>query len=88
MFTPVKETHYYRNKSSFSRAIFLRTTQGSRRRERPILSNRIMGERQAPLDLMPTIDEGLMTFHRELTETCIDLMARYTFATYSARSKR
>lgn len=39
-------------------------------------------------DLKPPIDEALMTFHVELTETCIDLMARYTFSTYSARPKR
>ena len=29
-----------------------------------------------------------MNFHVELTETCIDLMARYSFSMYSARSKR
>ncbi|KAG7209739.1 hypothetical protein KM043_011368 [Ampulex compressa] len=64
------------------------TEQGSRgRRERPMMTNRIIGESRA-LDLKPPIDEALMTFHVELTETCIDLMARYTFSTYSARPKR
>ena len=64
------------------------TEQGSRgRRERPIMSNRMMGENRT-LDLKPPIDEALMDFHAELTETCIDLMARYTFSTYSARPKR
>ncbi|RLU20252.1 hypothetical protein DMN91_006859 [Ooceraea biroi] len=64
------------------------TEQGSRgRRERPIMANRIIGESRA-LDLKPPIDEGLMNFHIELTETCIDLMARYTFSNYSARPKR
>ncbi|XP_020281635.1 tuberin [Pseudomyrmex gracilis] len=64
------------------------TEQGSRgRRERPIMTNRMMGESRA-LDLKPPIDEALMNFHIELTETCIDLMARYTFSNYSARPKR
>lgn len=62
--------------------------QGSRgRRERPIMSNRMIGDGKVS-DLKPPIDEALMTFHVELTETCIDLMARYTFSTYSARPKR
>lgn len=62
--------------------------QGSRgRRERPIMANRMMGESRA-LDLKPPMDEGLMNFHIELIETCIDLMARYTFSNYSARPKR
>ncbi|XP_049853714.1 tuberin isoform X1 [Schistocerca gregaria] len=39
-------------------------------------------------DLKPPIDEALMTFHVELTETCIDLMARYTFSTCYAVPKR
>ncbi|XP_076749493.1 TSC complex subunit tuberin isoform X3 [Xylocopa sonorina] len=64
------------------------TEQGSRgRRERPIMANRMIGDNKVS-DLKPPIDEALMTFHVELTETCIDLMARYTFSTYSARPKR
>lgn len=64
------------------------TEQGSRgRQERPIMTNRMMNENRT-LDLKPRIDEALMDFHAELTETCIDLMARYTFSTYSARPKR
>ncbi|XP_029054023.2 tuberin isoform X1 [Osmia bicornis bicornis] len=64
------------------------TEQGSRgRRERPIMANRMIGDGKVS-DLKPPIDEALMTFHVELTETCIDLMARYTFSTYSARPKR
>ncbi|XP_017881114.1 tuberin isoform X2 [Ceratina calcarata] len=68
------------------------TEQGSRgRRERPIMANRMIGDNKVSskqADLKPPIDEALMTFHVELTETCIDLMARYTFSTYSARPKR
>ncbi|XP_076652775.1 TSC complex subunit tuberin isoform X1 [Halictus rubicundus] len=64
------------------------TEQGSRgRRERPMMPNRMIGDSKVS-DLKPPIDEALMTFHVELTETCIDLMARYTFSTYSARPKR
>lgn len=47
----------------------------------------MIGESRA-FDLKPPIDETLMSFHYELTETCIDFMARYTFSNYSARSKR
>ncbi|XP_066593113.1 tuberin [Prorops nasuta] len=64
------------------------TEQGSRgRRERPIISKRMIAESRA-MDLKPPIDEALMTFHIELTETCIDLMARYSFSTCSACPKR
>jgi tuberous sclerosis protein 2 len=63
------------------------TEQGSRR------SVRIMGgggriDTRGAMDLKPPIDEALMMFHVELTETCIDLMARYTFSTCSAVPKR
>nr|CAD7460498.1 unnamed protein product [Timema tahoe] len=60
------------------------TEQGSRR------SLRTVGIRPEgrPGDLKPPIDEALMNFHMELTETCIDLMARYTFSTCSAQPKR
>nr|CAD7432433.1 unnamed protein product [Timema monikensis] len=60
------------------------TEQGSRR------SLRTVGVRPEgrPGDLKPPIDEALMNFHMELTETCIDLMARYTFSTCSAQPKR
>lgn len=56
-------------------------------------SIRIMGggtrlDSRGAVDLKPTIDEALMTFHVELTETCIDLMARYTFSTCSSIPKR
>ncbi|KAL1116001.1 hypothetical protein AAG570_005496 [Ranatra chinensis] len=55
------------------------TEQGSRKRERPVSTR---------LDLKPPIDEKLIEFHRELTETCIDLMAMYTFSTCSPQPKR
>lgn len=34
------------------------------------------------------VDEKLSQFHRELTETCTDVMARYTFANFSALPHR
>lgn len=51
-----------------------------------MVANRMLESRTK--DLKPPMDESLMTFHVELTETCIDLMARYTFSTYAARTKR
>lgn len=39
-------------------------------------------------DLKPPIDNILLTFHKELTETCMDLLARYAYATCSALPKR
>ena len=32
--------------------------------------------------------DELSTFHKELTETCIDMLARYTFSTCSSLPKR
>lgn len=59
------------------------TEQGSRRRERPIQNASRLGS-----DLKPPMDEALLNFHVELTETCVDLMARYTFSSCAARPKR
>ncbi|XP_050540898.1 tuberin-like isoform X2 [Daktulosphaira vitifoliae] len=60
------------------------TEQGSRRRERSVI-----GVSRSPMnDLKPPIDDELLTFHKELTETCMDLLARYAFATCSALPKR
>lgn len=57
------------------------TEQGSRKREnRPTVSTR--------LDLKPPMDESLLSFHKELTETCMDLMAMYTFSTCSPLPRR
>ncbi|XP_014220709.1 tuberin [Trichogramma pretiosum] len=56
------------------------TEQGSRARK-------YVRENRA-LDLKPPVDKALMNFHVELTETCIDLMARYSYSMYSARPKR
>ena len=32
--------------------------------------------------------EDMSAFHRELTETCVDMMATYTFSTFSCQPKR
>jgi tuberous sclerosis protein 2 len=63
------------------------TEQGSRRSVRSIGGGGRIDTRGA-VDLKPTIDEALMTFHVELTETCIDLMARYAFSSCSVVPKR
>lgn len=58
--------------------------QGSRRRDQTL-----MGVGRSPMnDLKPPIDNALLMFHKELTETCMDLLARYAFATCSALPKR
>ncbi|CAH1794876.1 unnamed protein product [Owenia fusiformis] len=36
----------------------------------------------------PLCDDSMLTFHKELTETCIDMMARYTFSTITTMPKR
>lgn len=36
----------------------------------------------------PPVDEKLSQFHKELTETCSDILARYAFANYSAVPQR
>ncbi|KAJ8892270.1 hypothetical protein PR048_004850 [Dryococelus australis] len=61
------------------------TEQGSRRAIRAVSGASRMESR--PTELKPAMDEALMNFHMELTETCIDLMARYTFSTCSALPK-
>ncbi|XP_059490501.1 tuberin isoform X2 [Neocloeon triangulifer] len=40
------------------------------------------------MEMKPVIDETMMLFHTELTETCIDMMSRYTFSRCSALPKR
>lgn len=62
------------------------TEQGSHRTARTMVGGSRIDARA--VDLKPPIDEALMTFHVELTETCIDLMARYTFSSCSAAPKR
>lgn len=61
------------------------TEQSSRRRDRAVTR----GEGRATFEFhRPVIDKTLFTFYEELTETCIDLMARYTFSPCSASPKR
>lgn len=40
------------------------------------------------IDLRKDLDETSVQFHRELTETCIDLMSRVAFTSCSALAKR
>lgn len=61
------------------------TEQSSRRRDRTI--TRPEGRPTFEFH-RPVIDRTLFTFYEELTETCIDLMARYTFSPCSGSPKR
>lgn len=62
------------------------TEQTSRSRER---TSTIVGRMDKPkFDFKPAPDKALHTFYEELTETCIDLMARYTYSPCSALPRR
>ncbi|XP_026278513.1 tuberin isoform X1 [Frankliniella occidentalis] len=77
---PLKVDLLNEDSSSRKRSSSL-TEQGSRRRT---IGSRLDAR---IVDLKPP-DEALTLFHMELTETCIDLMARYTFSTCAAMPKR
>ncbi|KAK4874613.1 hypothetical protein RN001_013973 [Aquatica leii] len=62
------------------------TEQSSRRRERASTIARADGK--LALDFRHITDRTLQTFYEELTETCQDLMARYTFSSCSALPRR
>jgi len=75
------------------------TEQSNKRRERitsghsgaPGVPPSGLGQRsqaQLPQDVKPIPNKALLTFHQELTETCVDLMARYAFADCSALPTR
>lgn len=88
--TPFEETHLFKpdlskmnqDSSDRKRSSSL-TEQSSRRRERAVSRGEARFEFHRPV-----IDRTLFTFYEELTETCIDLMARYTFSPCSASPKR
>lgn len=91
--TPFEEPHLFKqdlNKlnqdSSDRKRSSSLTEQGSRRRERTTITR---PEGRPTFEFhRPVIDRTLFTFYEELTETCIDLMARYTFSPCSASPKR
>ncbi|XP_063917194.1 tuberin isoform X2 [Zophobas morio] len=58
------------------------TEQGSRRRTKPETSSKSSFIQKTPRD------KTVLTFYEELNETCIDLMARYTYSPCSALPKR
>ncbi|CAH1116150.1 unnamed protein product [Phaedon cochleariae] len=62
------------------------TEQGSRRRSANVSSVRL----DKPVLQRPSSEKSLatMTFYEELTETCIDLMARYTYSPCNALPRR
>ncbi|XP_065212023.1 tuberin [Planococcus citri] len=66
------------------------TEQGNRKKERHMSgSGRLMSQGAGGAsDLRKNYDETSITFHRELTETCIDLMSRNAFTSFSALPRR
>jgi tuberous sclerosis protein 2 len=58
------------------------TEQGSRRRIKPD------GGKKSTFIQKTSRDKTVLTFYEELNETCIDLMARYTYSPCSALPKR
>lgn len=66
------------------------TEPNSRRRERTatIVGRVDIVQPGKPQQTKPSLDKNVLAFYEELTETCIDLMARYTFSPCSARPKR
>lgn len=62
------------------------TEQSSRSRER---TSTIVGRMdKTKFDFKPSINKALQTFYEELAETCIDLMARYTYSPCSVLPRR
>ncbi|XP_064629998.1 tuberin-like isoform X3 [Lineus longissimus] len=54
---------------------------------RPVsVAGHMAGQRQDSEPQFP--NEEMSTFHKELTETCLDMMARYTFSSCSSMPKR
>ncbi|KAJ8945060.1 hypothetical protein NQ314_009327 [Rhamnusium bicolor] len=60
------------------------TEQGSRGRSATLSSMRM----DKPVLHRPAANKSLITYYEELTETCIDLMARYAFSPCSALPRR
>lgn len=78
--TAIMKTDMFLNEDSSNRKRSSSLTeQGSRRRDRPNLDLR---------GVHSGVDRALQTFYEEITETAIDLMARYTFSPCSALPKR
>jgi len=72
------------------------TEQSQKRRERVVSGHQSVLPHHPPgasrgtsaFDSKPALDKSLLIFHQELTETCIDFMARYAFADCSALPTR
>jgi len=77
--TPIRPELVNEDSSNRRRSSSL-TEQGSRHHREQL--------RQGRMEVKPVIDETMMLFHTELTETCIDMMSRYTFSRCSALPKR
>ncbi|XP_049577769.1 tuberin isoform X2 [Syngnathus scovelli] len=65
-----------------------RSTSLNERPKRMQTSNTTCSLGSADENAVTQADEGLKTVHLELTETCLDMMARYVFSNFSALPKR
>ncbi|KAM3624112.1 uncharacterized protein V6R79_019116 [Siganus canaliculatus] len=65
-----------------------RSTSLNERPKRMHTSNTTCSLGSADENAVTQADEGLKTVHLELTETCLDMMARYVFSNFSALPKR
>ncbi|BFZ02892.1 hypothetical protein BsWGS_05930 [Bradybaena similaris] len=70
------------NQDSSDRARTSSLNEGHRRRRNISGIEGIRNDGRVPMD------EKMSQFHKELTETCVDMMARYSFGNFSALPKR
>ncbi|CAG5135505.1 unnamed protein product, partial [Candidula unifasciata] len=70
------------NQDSSDRARTSSLNEGHRRRRNVSGIEGIRNDGRLPMD------EKMSQFHKELTETCVDMMARYSFGNFSALPKR
>ncbi|KAL3877536.1 hypothetical protein ACJMK2_035233 [Sinanodonta woodiana] len=71
------------NQDSANRSRSGSCSEAAQRSRNKVMSGSSISRR----DTLP-VDEKMAQFHKELTETCTDVMARYTFSNYSANLQR
>ncbi|KAF3844057.1 hypothetical protein F7725_016105 [Dissostichus mawsoni] len=89
--SPVKELRDLSAMDAFRPQHQCLGTRGSQVREEPSgmhTSTTTCSLGSADENAVTPADEGLKTVHLELTETCLDMMARYVFSNFSALPKR
>ncbi|XP_061576652.1 tuberin isoform X3 [Cololabis saira] len=83
--SPVKELRDLSAMDAF-RSRSISVSEHAVRRMHPSTTTCSLGS--ADENAVTQADEGLKTVHLELTETCLDMMARYVFSNFSALPKR